>query len=73
MKNTLKKYRLHIQELETEAAEKVDQAFEKITLDKEEMNKSTLKLIKSIVPEIKKSIKEGYRFGTYIKKLSKRS
>lgn len=72
MKNTLKKFRLHVQELEVKAAEKVDGAFSRITVDDKLMSQMTLKLLKDSVPEFKKAIKEGYQFGTYVKGLSKK-
>lgn len=72
MKNTLKKYRLHVQELETKAAEKVDDHFDQMTVDPKVMKKNSIELIRAIVPEVKQSIKEGYAFGTYIQGLSKR-
>lgn len=73
MKYTIKKFILSVQEIEVEAANKVDDFFTFPELDFKKVQRQNKKYLKAIKPQIKESYKEGVKFGKHIKKLADRA
>jgi hypothetical protein len=73
MKNTILAFRRRIQQIEVEAAEKVNQFFKLPILDKDVLEKINNRICRAINGELQESFDEGVKFGKFIHESTKKA